>query len=521
MTINKLSQAISFRPACTRPHAQLTAYYCFLVITFSIGIRVFFMLFNDLLVEEAYYWNYSAHLDFGYLDHPPMVALLIKAAELIFGYSVWAVRIPTLFCWVLTAWFVKKLTQLMAPEVEGYWPILLLSLLPFFFLQSLVITPDAPMLVSWAAVLYYLYRCLVQKESKAWYGVGVWFGIGMLSKYTISLLALPILVYVGSLPETRKWFLCKEPYLAVIIALFFFSPVIYWNASHQWVSFLFQSARRLENEHAFTLHQVLSLLVLFLTPIGIMALYQLIHPFKDRCHGSFSKQGILFIKFFTLVPIGFFALYSVRHPVKFNWIGPSLLALIPWMAYCVRQCFQTDGNALLRSWSRRTIVASVMIYWSMLLIVSTGKPHILYRVLFTKFIGWEQLARDFHRVADDIAIHTHDTPSFVPLDRYNIASELSYYQQHWVNCGDSQTTVYPVIGPHLFGIESLMFRYWDSATHVAGEHLILISPELSDFANTTLKDSVVTRGPMKIIWAYSQRGHNPVRPYYYQWVQRI
>mgnify|MGYP000246322687 CR=1 FL=1 len=518
MKINKSSITTNTCLGFAGYNAQSTTYYCFLAIIFSLGARVLFMLFNDLLVEEAYYWNYSAHLDFGYVDHPPMVALLIKAAEITFGYSVWAIRIPTLLCWLLTAWFINRLTKLMAPEVEWYWPVMLLSLLPFFFLQSLVITPDAPMLVSWAALLYYLYRCLVLGESKTWYLVGLWFGLGLLSKYTISLLTLPIFAYIFSFSEARKWLLRKEPYLAVGIALLLFSPVIYWNASHQWASFLFQSTRRLDNEHAFTLHQVVCLLALFLTPMGIIALQQLI-LYKRCFRARFAKQALHFIQFFTFVPIGFFALYSIRHPVKFNWIGPSLLALIPWMAYCVRQSFLPDGNAFLRDWSRRTIAISVAVYMSMLVIVSSGVPHTLYRLLFTKFIGWEKLARDFHAIADDIAMQIDGKPSFVPLDRYNIASELTYYQQHWVNIGESSSIVYSVIGAHIFNIESLMFKYWDMETQSTGKNLILISPELSDFANSVLKDKVVTRGPMKMIWAYSQRGQNPVRPYYYQWVQ--
>lgn len=506
--------------------ARESAYYCIFIIVFSLGVRIIFMFSNDLLVEEAYYWNYAAHLDFGYIDHPPMVAVLIKTAEMVLGYSVWAIRIPALMCWALTAWFVRKLTLLISPNVEGYWSVILLALLPFFFLQSLVITPDAPMLVAWAALLYYLYRCLVLLESRAWYKVGMWFGIGLLSKYTIVLLTLPIFVYIGTVSESRKWLLRKEPYLAIIIALLIFSPVIYWNATHQWVSFLFQSTRRIDGEHAFTLHQVIGLLALFLTPIGIVAMQQFFRD-KYRLRSDFSKQGLRFIQFFTFVPIGFFCLYSLRHPVKFNWIGPSLLAFIPWIAYCLREILQngTDdqsencvSKSQLNIGARRTIKASLVIYTGMLIVVSCATPPLLYRLLFTKFIGWENLVRDFHSVAGEIEFKTHDKPYFAPLDRYNIASELAYYQKHWVNRGE-QSTNYPVVGAHIFNIESLMYKYWDQEKHKAGKNLILISPELSDFSNSVLKEKVVTRGPMKIIWAYSQRGQIPVRPYYYQWVQ--
>jgi 4-amino-4-deoxy-L-arabinose transferase-like glycosyltransferase len=39
--------------------------------------------FTGLLHDEAYYWVWSKHLDWGYFDHPPMIALLIKAGTII------------------------------------------------------------------------------------------------------------------------------------------------------------------------------------------------------------------------------------------------------------------------------------------------------------------------------------------------------------------------------------------------------------------------------------------------------
>jgi dolichol-phosphate mannosyltransferase len=49
----------------------------------------------ELLPEEAYYWNYSRHLDIGYLDHPPMVAWLIRLGTMVFGQNEFGVRIGT------------------------------------------------------------------------------------------------------------------------------------------------------------------------------------------------------------------------------------------------------------------------------------------------------------------------------------------------------------------------------------------------------------------------------------------
>ena len=62
-----------------------------------------------LLPEEAYYWNYAARPDFGYLDHPPMVAWLIALAEALFGHGEAVVRLPALACGVVVAVFMRRL----------------------------------------------------------------------------------------------------------------------------------------------------------------------------------------------------------------------------------------------------------------------------------------------------------------------------------------------------------------------------------------------------------------------------
>lgn len=54
-----------------------------ILILLLLLLRIFFMFKSNLLAEEAYYWNYSNHLDFSFLDHPPMVAILIKLGTLI------------------------------------------------------------------------------------------------------------------------------------------------------------------------------------------------------------------------------------------------------------------------------------------------------------------------------------------------------------------------------------------------------------------------------------------------------
>lgn len=491
---------------------------CSVVILLSLIFKLFFMANNDLLVEEAYYWNYAQHLDWGYLDHPPMVALLIHWFTHFFGTSELSVRLPSLFCWLVTAVYSFRLSHLIV-RGSGIYALMFLSTLPFFFLQSMFMTPDMPLMACWSALLYALYRVLVFGEGRYWFAVGLILGFGLLSKYTIALLGLPTFAYICFMPDSRFWLRRKEPYIAILIALLVFSPVIYWNMVHDWASFVFQSQRRIKEQTHFSLHEMLGILLMFLTPIGLAAFTTLLS--KNQPHQfQINLKSYRFIQIFTLLPLAFFAIFSLSHPVKFNWIGPSLLAIIPWFSWLV--VYVSSGkvknfirlNYIKSHWILNAL-ALLAVYLCMMVMVTYGVPKWGYNKLFTKFTSWSDLTSDLHSVAHDIESKTQDTPIFVPLDTYNIASELSFYQ-HKLALVKPEYKPYLVVGAHIFGTESLMYKYWYDGSALSGRTLILISSDINDFENTLLSKFLINRSEIQRIWAHSQGAKVSVRPYYYQ-----
>jgi dolichol-phosphate mannosyltransferase len=77
-----------------------------LLIGYTLLLRLMYLGNIELLKEEAYYWNYAQHLAPGYLDHPPMVALLISFGTLVFGNNELGVRFGAFICWFITALYV-------------------------------------------------------------------------------------------------------------------------------------------------------------------------------------------------------------------------------------------------------------------------------------------------------------------------------------------------------------------------------------------------------------------------------
>ena len=492
------------------PQAPKITLYLFLIIGFSLLVHILCMTSTVLIVEEAYYWNYAQHLDFSYLDHPPMVALLIKLSTLIFGTNEFGVRMTSLICWVLMAFFSFRLTHLIN-KGAGPYVLMLLAILPFFFLQALVITPDIPLLVCWAASLYCLYRSLILNQSNYWYAAGIWLGLGMLSKYTISLLGLATLFYVITIPSARSWLRRKEPYICALIAMFIFTPVIYWNATHGWVSFIFQSSRRFNSISSTSLHHLLGLSFIFLTPLGVLGFWELMKKnIVDKCNISDNSKH--FILIFTWFPWGVFALFSFNHQIKFNWIGPIYLAFIPWLASLMANI--TRKRTL---WIKTSILLLVG-YSAILLLANFNKSERIQQKIFKDLIAWNTLTKQFHELASHIETQTKLRPTFVPLDTYHIGSELAFYQAKALNQG-TITRAYPIVGAHIFGENSLMYRYWSKKEDYFGKPLILISPNARSFENPELRKQVIEQSQLNKIEAVSQGQGIPSTPYYYKVVQ--
>lgn len=481
-----------------------------LIILITLLIKLLTISKINLIAEEAYYWNYANHLALSYLDHPPMVAYLIKIFATIFGINEFAIRLPGVICWAICAFFSYRLTKLIHKGSEIY-AVLLLSILPFFFIQSLIMTPDLPLIAAWSACLYYLYLALVNDNKSAWYSAGIAFGLGLLSKYTIVLLLPATILYIIFIDKSYKKLLTPQPYIAIGIATIIFMPVIYWNATHEWVSFLFQSTRRFNASSTFSLHQLIGLLILFLTPVGV---WNLIQIFKKSTinENKLTFKSQRFQQIFTCTPLLFFAIFSLVHEVKFNWIGPGLLAIIPWIATQI-----TNKKSNLSKWSITTIVL-LLGYIGIIICITSGKPTTIYKTIFTKFIDWNNFQSQVNKIATETTIKYNKPTIIIPIDKYNIASELAFYQAKSQKLKQINHT-YEIIGRNIFGLDSLMYKYWYNEKPLTNEVMLLICGEKYLLEQLAVINNTTPLTPIENFWAISQGKNAEISKYYYQIVQ--
>jgi dolichol-phosphate mannosyltransferase len=464
------------------------------LIVYACVLRLVYAGSVEMLPEETYYWNYSRHLDFGYLDHPPMVAWLIRAATAVFGQTEFGVRAGALLCGAITSIFVYKLTRNLFGAATALAALLLVQALPFFFLSGLLMTPDAPLAAAWAASLYFLERALIGNRSRAWWFAGVCLGIGMISKYTIALLGPVAVAFMAWDSQSRRWWTRSEPYVGALLALAIFSPVIIWNAQHEWASFAFQTSRRLAETPQFALHRLIGSIIVLITPTGLLAV---IVALLGRHGGDETADAMRRRRLFSLailVPVSVIALFSLRHEVKLDWTGAPWTAALPAMAYVManRDLRAARFARCIRAAWMPTIVVMLLIYGAGLHYLVLGLPGVGYDKHIEAIpVGWRDLSAHVIETANAYRKETGTEPLIVGMDRYAIASELSFYG------GAHTASGLQTANSHLFGGMGLMYGLWLPPESQNGRNLLLVAWSPGELDDKFIRAGVERLGPIE------------------------
>lgn len=475
----------------------------FLLAAGLFTVRVLYLPWCELFPEEAYYWNYARHLDIGYLDHPPMVAWLIWLGTAVFGHGEWGVRSGALLCSLATSFFAFRLTETLFRDrrAAAAAAVGLVQCLPYFFMSGWIMTPDAPLTAGWAAMLYFLARVFFDGEGRAWLGVGLSLGLGMLSKYTLALLGPATLLFMLLDPVARGWFRRIAPYAGVTLAAVLFSPVVVWNARHHWASFAYQSVGRIKLPSHFSTPALLGTILVVLTPPGLAlagwALWR-------RAPLDEGRRRVLFARVYVLVPLAVFVFFSFTHHVKLNWTGPLWLAAVPAMASLL---VSTPAGWFRRSWVGVVAVLCAG-YFVLLQYLATGLPGVRYfQPTELLPVGWKPLALELTTQQQTLRRDDASQPVFiVGMDRDFIASEVAFYSP------DPARAVRETTGAHLFDGDSLMYAFWFPPASEDGATLLLVAFEKRELDTPRIARHSVAQGP--IDEHLLQVDGKPVRPYY-------
>jgi hypothetical protein len=290
----------------------LQKYHRFLFYTAWALLSLLQAVFTELQDDEAYYWVFSRYLDWGYFDHPPLIALLIKMGTTLLGGEV-GVRIVPLLLNTATLYITEKLTEKKEPFLF-YAIALSVAVLQ---ISGFVAVPDIPLLF-FTALFLWLYRKFLQQET--WTNtlfLGLAAAALLYSKYH------GVLVIFFVLLSNLKLLRNAKLYVAGLVALLLFVPHLIWQNGHNWISFRYHLFESNVNPYKFsyTTDYILGQLLLA-GPLAGFILWPA--AFLYRSKNSFDRA----LKFTVVGFFLFFLLSTLKGKVEPNWTAPAIIAVM-------------------------------------------------------------------------------------------------------------------------------------------------------------------------------------------------
>lgn len=299
--------------------------------------------FTELIFDEAYYWYYAQNMAWGYFDHPPMVALLIKMSSFFFTGEL-GVRFMS--CILSMGTFVILWSLIDNPKKNNYIPHFFVLLFSMTLLNAygFFTLPDTPLLF-FTALFLWVYKKFIKVPSVALaIAMGIVMAALMYSKYHA------VLVIVFVLLSNIKLVLNKYAWLSVIVALLCYTPHFIWLYQNDFVSIKYHLIERPNRPYEFT-----DFTLGFL--INMVALFGFTFPwiyqslFKTKSMDKFIR-ALLFLTYGVLI---FFFISSFNRRVQTQWI---IVVCIPLAVIVFNYMLQNDTA---RKWIYRMGVVNIVL----------------------------------------------------------------------------------------------------------------------------------------------------------------
>ena len=382
----------------------------------------------ELTFDEAYYFLWSRSLAFGYLDHPPMVALLIRASTDLFGNSELGIRalslilvgaLPALIG--LIAWRLFRSSETVALAVVMW------IAMPLVLAGAVFVTPDAPLVLFWTLGLAALAELLRTGKAQWLLALGVALGLALESKFTAAFFGAGVGLAFITTPSLRRWLISPVSVAALAIALTLFAPFVVWNAEHGWSTFLKQLGRAPPHGFApFYLVEFLAAQIGLMNPLVFAALVSAGAAMSWRggvAPGSRDEARRMLIS--TIVPsAAYFLIHALHDRVQGNWLAPLFPACAILAADWVAETRRRNSGGASAAIARGALWAAPAGFAVMALAFAQATTGAL------PLGGADPTARleGFRELAQDLDARARAEPAaFVLTQGYALTSLITYY----------------------------------------------------------------------------------------------
>lgn len=337
-----------------------------IVIAVMTALRIAYASLIDLRTDEAYYWTWSKEYALSFLDHPPMIAWFIRFGTAMFGDTNLGVRFGGIVAMLMTQLLLADIARRMTHDVRA---IVLAVLMPeaalYYGLLMSKVAPDVALIPFAVAMIWSLVRLAESKDQRWWLAAGLFGGLSLLSKFTVVML-LPAIVAFMLVPDWRlEQLRSPYPWLATLISIILFSPVLIWNYQHDWASFRFQAVR-VTAVHEFSLRTVGDFIGLQWGLVGFVLLPVVLSGLGLTAWRGYRNREPVAILLSTavIVPFIYFFWKSLTLRVGDTW--PMFMWPIGFAAAAINVAMLSRENFptwMIRStifWANTAVVAGIV-----------------------------------------------------------------------------------------------------------------------------------------------------------------
>lgn len=352
--------------------------------------------FVDVHADEAYYWVYSRFLDWGYFDHPPMVALFIKIGDALLP-STLGLRMLTVITSAISVYLLWQIVGRYVQNIKLF--ILLFSAIVLFHVYGFITTPDAP-LFFFTVLFFYVYQ-RYEAENKVKWALLLALVIACLlySKYHgILVLFFTILSNLRLLKRPSFW-------LIVVISVVAYLPHILWQVHNNYPSFYYHVIDRSAAiyQFSFTYEYLLAQLALAGPLVGWFL-------YKSAVGLKSSDTFLRAVKFNFYGIFIFFLFSTLKGRVEAHWTLPAMLCLFI-LAYIA------IARKPVPKWFEKLAIVNIALIVLVRLILIIPIDALMKVNVVAYYFGTEKWAKQIHEKAGDYPVIFYN--SFQTPSRYN------------------------------------------------------------------------------------------------------
>ncbi len=406
--------------------------------------------FQELMADEAYYWLFSEYLDWGYLDHPPMIALMIKA-----GYSIFPNELGVrLFSLLLNIGSILILEHLLNAKnnIKFYTIVAALAFVNIGF----VAVPDSP-LVFFSLLFLLMYKRFLNEDTlKNSLILGVIIALLLYSKYN------GLLVVLLSLAAYPKVMLKPSFYIVLAVSLILFIPHLYWQYTHDWITIDYHLHERDKGGSFKIINNVqyLGEMLLVMGPlVGFTLLYG---AFKYQSKDTFDR--IMKFNLFGLIVVLF--CISFKNQVESNW---NITGVIPLLYLGFN--YLVTKERLMKVTQYLAIGTIVLLIGARSIIIFNLTPELQFA---KDNLGWKSWAKEIKKLTGEHPV--------VFVNSYQQASLYSFY---------SGETGFAINTPEK---RMNMFNYWPIEEELQHQRVFVKWPFGNPKIDTVITDKEIFAG---------------------------